>query len=72
MDKLICFDINDELLFNLDSYILKMKKDKPKQHYSRKKIIALALVDYLKFNNGTEKVNYFKIADEKLAQVFKK
>jgi hypothetical protein len=59
MEKLICFDIDDDLLFNLDSYILRMKKEKPKQHYSRKKIIDIALKEFLKSvcGNSTYKDN---------------
>ena len=48
----ICVDINPDILFNLDSYVLRMKRDKPRQHYSRKKVIEEALDYYLKIHLG--------------------
>jgi hypothetical protein len=48
VETTICFDINSDLLFLLDSYLLKMKRDKPKQHYSRRKVLEEALQEYLK------------------------
>ena len=53
MEKVICLDINSDLLYTLDSHVLKMKNEKPRQHYSRKKVIEEALREYFKSNFGT-------------------
>jgi len=52
MDKRITLDIDIEMLRIVDEYVLKMKYDKPKQHFCRKKIIEAALDSYLKIQQG--------------------
>jgi len=44
--------MNEDLLLKLDSYVVKMKHDKPKQHYSRKKVMEEAIDYYFKVHCG--------------------
>lgn len=48
----VCIELNDEILFSLDSYVVKMKHDKPKQHYSRKKVMEEALDYFFRVHCG--------------------
>ncbi len=52
MNKPILITINANLLYSLDSYVLKLKRDNPRRHYSRRIIIENALDYYFKINLG--------------------